>query len=100
MRWTYYKGNNIGVHDAMLALVDIFIGQFLHDIDDHIAISYACFSSPCDTCDTTIVKHVRLDACENMTMPSYENFNFSTVVDSNMLNDFLTIGLSTTIIKL
>jgi hypothetical protein len=43
-----YKGNNIGVGDTMIPLVDMMIHECLHDIDDPHAMSYASFTFPCD----------------------------------------------------
>jgi hypothetical protein len=42
----------------------------MHDIDEPITMSYASFTLPCDT---TIVDHVEVVACDNLTMPCYDN---------------------------
>ena len=83
-----YKGNHKGVDDAMIPLVDMKICECLHDIDDPHAMSYASFTFPCDTCNTTIVDHVELVAYDNvvMTTPCYECFTF-TPIACNMLNN-------------
>ncbi|KAK1694626.1 hypothetical protein QYE76_011323 [Lolium multiflorum] len=70
-----YKGNKIGVDDAMIPLVDMMICECMHDDDDdHIAMSYASFTFPCDTCDTPIVDHAELVAYDDISMPCYESF--------------------------
>nr|XP_051207205.1 uncharacterized protein LOC127322837 isoform X2 [Lolium perenne]XP_051207206.1 uncharacterized protein LOC127322837 isoform X2 [Lolium perenne] len=67
-----YKGTYMGVDDTMIPLVDMMIYECLHELDDPIAMSYASFTFPCDTCDTTIVDHVEIVACDNLTMPCYD----------------------------
>nr|XP_051183961.1 uncharacterized protein LOC127297785 [Lolium perenne] len=72
-----YKGTYMGVDDAMIPLVDMKIDECMHDLDDTNAMSYASFIFPCDALiDTNIVDHVDLIACDNMTMPCYECFDF------------------------
>jgi hypothetical protein len=79
-----YKGNNIGVDDAMIPLVDMMICECLHELDDPIAMSYASFTFPCDTC--AIVDHVEVVACDTLTMPCYECFDFYPIA-CNMSNN-------------
>nr|XP_051216091.1 uncharacterized protein LOC127333725 [Lolium perenne]XP_051216092.1 uncharacterized protein LOC127333725 [Lolium perenne]XP_051216093.1 uncharacterized protein LOC127333725 [Lolium perenne]XP_051216094.1 uncharacterized protein LOC127333725 [Lolium perenne]XP_051216095.1 uncharacterized protein LOC127333725 [Lolium perenne]XP_051216096.1 uncharacterized protein LOC127333725 [Lolium perenne]XP_051216097.1 uncharacterized protein LOC127333725 [Lolium perenne]XP_051216098.1 uncharacterized p len=81
-----YKGNNIGVDDAMIPLVDMMTYECMHDLDDTIAMSYACFIFPCDALLDNIVDHVELLACDNMVMPCYESFTFSPIA-CNMSNN-------------
>nr|XP_051184036.1 uncharacterized protein LOC127298121 isoform X2 [Lolium perenne] len=92
-----YKGTYMGVDDAMIPLVDMMIYECLHELDDPIAMSYASFTFPCDTCDTTIVDHVEIVACDNLTMPCYDtNLNmfcatclqYSPISATKMLNTF------------
>ena len=80
-----YKGTYMGVDDAMIPLVDMMICECLHELDDTIAMSYASFTLPCDTC-ANIVDHVELVAYDNMSMPCYESFTFSPIA-CNMSNN-------------
>ena len=64
------------------------IDECMHDLDDTNAMSYASFIFPCDALlDTNIVDHVDLIACDNMTMPCYECFDFYPIA-CNMSNNF------------
>ena len=74
-----YKGNNIGVDDAMIPLVDMMNFECMHDLDDPFATSHATFTFPCDALLDNIVDHVEVSSCDTMTMPCYESFNFSTI---------------------
>jgi hypothetical protein len=83
-----YKGNNIGVGDTMIPLVDMIIHECLHDIDDPHAMSYASFTFPCDALHEPNVEHVEsFEYDDDMNMPSYECFNF-TPIACNMLNNY------------
>nr|XP_051207592.1 uncharacterized protein LOC127323515 [Lolium perenne]XP_051207627.1 uncharacterized protein LOC127323551 [Lolium perenne] len=83
-----YKGTYMGVDDAMIPLVDMKIDECMHDLEDTNAMSYASFIFPCDALlDTNIVDHVDLIACDNMTMPCYECFDFYPIA-CNMSNNF------------
>ncbi|KAK1601970.1 hypothetical protein QYE76_027075 [Lolium multiflorum] len=73
------KGNNIGVDDAMIPLVDMMPLECMHDLDDTFAMSLDSFIFPCDALLANIVDHVELIDCDTMTMPCYESFNFSTI---------------------
>jgi hypothetical protein len=81
-----YKGNNIGVDDAMIPLVDMMTYECMHDLDDTFATSHATFTFPCDALLDNIVDHVELLACDNMVMPCYESFTFSPIA-CNMSNN-------------
>ncbi|KAK1648712.1 hypothetical protein QYE76_066517 [Lolium multiflorum] len=81
-----YKGTYIGVDDAMIPLVDMMICECLHELDDHIAMSYASFTFPCDTCDTPIVDHAELVAYDDISMPCYESFELLPLA-CNMSNN-------------
>nr|XP_051180967.1 uncharacterized protein LOC127295098 [Lolium perenne] len=78
-----YKGNNIGVDDAMIPLVDMMNFECMHDLDDPFATSHATFTFPCDALLDNIVDHVELIACDTMTMPCYEIFTFSPHANDN-----------------
>ena len=69
----------MGVDDAMIPLVDMMTYECMHDLDDPFATSHATFIFPCDTLLVNIVDHVEVNACDTMTMPCYESFNFSTI---------------------
>ncbi|KAK1628265.1 hypothetical protein QYE76_002580 [Lolium multiflorum] len=81
-----YKGTYMGVDDAMIPLVDMMICECLHELDDPIAMTYASFTFPCDTCDTPIVDHVELVAYDNISMPCYESFELLPLA-CNMSNN-------------
>ncbi|KAK1605356.1 hypothetical protein QYE76_029029 [Lolium multiflorum] len=81
-----YKGNNIGVDDAMIPLVDMMPLECMHDLDDPFATSHATFIFPCDTLLVNIVDHVEVNACDTMTMPCYESFTFSPLACND--NDY------------
>ncbi|KAK1681436.1 hypothetical protein QYE76_042284 [Lolium multiflorum] len=53
-----YKGNNIGVDDAMIPLVDMMTYECMHDLEDTIAMPHASFIPPCDALLDNIVDHV------------------------------------------
>ncbi|KAK1628337.1 hypothetical protein QYE76_002652 [Lolium multiflorum] len=53
-----FKGNNIGVDDAMIPLVDMMTYERMHDLDDIFAMSHATFIFPCDALLANIVDHV------------------------------------------
>lgn len=53
-----YKGNNIGVDDAMIPLVDMMTCDCLHVLDDSSDIAHATFIFPCDTLPTNNVDNV------------------------------------------
>ncbi|KAK1558224.1 hypothetical protein QYE76_017771 [Lolium multiflorum] len=55
-----YKGNNIGVDDAMIPLVDMMTYECMHDLDDTFATSHATFIFPCDALLDNIVDHVKV----------------------------------------
>ena len=61
----------------MIPLVDMMTYECMHDLDDTIATSHASFIFPCDALLDNIVDHVKLIACDTMTMPCYESFTFS-----------------------
>jgi hypothetical protein len=81
-----YKGNNIGVGDAMITLVDMMIHECLHDSDDPHAMSYASFTFSCDALLEPNVEHVESFAYDDNDMPSYECFTFPPIA-CNMLNN-------------
>jgi hypothetical protein len=78
-----YKGNNIGVDDAMIPLVDMMTYECMHDLDDTFATSHATFIFPCDALLDNMVDHVELIACDTMNMPCYESFTFSPLACHN-----------------
>jgi hypothetical protein len=83
-----YKGNNIGVDDAMIPLVDMMICECLHVMDDAIDITYAPFIFPYDALPLHNVEHVESFDCDDisMNMPLYECFTFPPTA-CNMLNN-------------
>jgi hypothetical protein len=83
-----YKGNNIGVGDAMIPLVDMTICECSYDIDDSHGMSYASFTFPCDVLLQNIIEHANLPSCDDndMNMSSYECFTFPPIA-CNMLNN-------------
>jgi hypothetical protein len=82
-----YKGNNIGVGDAMISIVDMMTHECLHDIDNFHALYYASFTFPCDALHEPNVEHVEsFEYDDVMNMPSYECFTF-TPIACNMLNN-------------
>src|SRR5215217_376409 len=72
-----YKGNNIGVDDAMIPLVDMMTYECMHDLDDTFATSLDSFIFTCDALLPNIVDHVELIDCDTMNMPCYETFIFA-----------------------
>jgi hypothetical protein len=67
-----YKGNNTGVRNAMIPLVDMMFQECLHDIDDSHAMSYDSFTFPCDALHDPIVEHVEsFDYDEKLLLPMY-----------------------------
>jgi hypothetical protein len=83
-----YKGNNIGVGDAMIPLVDMMIHECLHDIDDSHAMLFVSFPFPCDALHESNVEHVDSFYYDDndMSMPSYECFSLPLIA-CNMLNN-------------
>jgi hypothetical protein len=84
-----YKGNDMGVDDAMIPLVDMMNCDCLHAMDDCSDISYASFTFPCDDLVPTNDDHVESFACDDIAidMPCYRCFIFPPVIASNMLNN-------------
>ncbi|KAK1602018.1 hypothetical protein QYE76_027123 [Lolium multiflorum] len=56
-----YKGNYMGVDDAMIPLVDMMTYECMHDLEDTIAMPHASFIPPCDALLDNIVDHVDED---------------------------------------
>ncbi|KAK1580766.1 hypothetical protein QYE76_037337 [Lolium multiflorum] len=83
-----YKGNNIGVDDAMIPLVDMMTYERMHDLDDTFATSLDSFIFPCDALLANIVDHVELIDCDTMNMPCYESFIFAPLAcNDNDMDD-------------
>ena len=90
----YYKGNNIGVDDAMIPLVDMMTCDDMHAMDDTFDVTYARFIFPCDALPLdnihhmVHVDHVELFDCDDIAidMPCYRTFTFPIVACNMMKN--------------
>jgi hypothetical protein len=84
-----YKGNNIGVDDAMIPLVDMMTCDDVHAMDDTFDITYDSFIFPCDDLPSHNVDHVELFDCDaiSIDMPCYRYFVYPLIA-CDMPNNF------------
>src|SRR4051812_34919046 len=69
----YHQGNNKGVDDAMIPLVDMMNCEDMHAMDDTYDITYASSTFPCDALPLHNINHVELFDCYiiSINMPCY-----------------------------
>src|SRR3954470_16918675 len=77
----YEQGNNKGVNDDMIPLVDMMNSEDMHAMDDTCDITYASFIFPCDALPLHNIAHVELFDCDTISIhiPGYTSFVYPPI---------------------